>query len=485
MAFQVWIVGRIGSAGVGLFQLTMSVSGLAIVFSISGIRFASTRLVSEEMGAGKHGGIGQVMGRCIGYSLFFGMTAMVILFSSSAPIGFLWIGDARTVRPLRLIALSLPFISASSVFSGYFTACGRVYKNALIQITEQLVRIGLVAFFLRYTPVGDIERACTAVVLAGAIAEVFSFSLTVILYFFDRRLHGLPGEVSEGLTGRMLGVALPLAISAYARSSLSTIEQLLVPRGLRLAGLTANAALAGYGVIQGMVFPIIFFPSSFLLALNEMLVPDLTDAQVSGKTEYISYAADSLIRNCLMFSFGAAALLFTFADRLSLTVYSSREAGQYIRFFALLTPVIYMDMVTDGMLKGLGQQLHSMAINIADAAISVTLVWILLPRLGLWGYMLIICFTECFNLTFSVRRLNELIDLKLSPGMVFPPLICALGAAQITQLAVSVAKLGVSVVSLILVILICLLIYLGLLKITGCISQGERGRSGNIKTQMS
>ena len=49
MSFQVWLAGRIGSAGIGLYQLVVSVSFLCTTFAISGVRFAATRLVSEEM----------------------------------------------------------------------------------------------------------------------------------------------------------------------------------------------------------------------------------------------------------------------------------------------------------------------------------------------------------------------------------------------------------------------------------------------------
>ena len=51
LAFQIWLAGRIGSAGIGLFQLVMSVGGFAMTFAISGIRFGTTRLVAEELGA--------------------------------------------------------------------------------------------------------------------------------------------------------------------------------------------------------------------------------------------------------------------------------------------------------------------------------------------------------------------------------------------------------------------------------------------------
>lgn len=56
MAFRSGLVGRIGSAGIGLYQLVLSVTNLLATFAISGIRFASTRLVSEELGLENPGG---------------------------------------------------------------------------------------------------------------------------------------------------------------------------------------------------------------------------------------------------------------------------------------------------------------------------------------------------------------------------------------------------------------------------------------------
>ena len=49
-----------------------------------------------------------------------------------------------------------------------------------------------------------------------------------------------------------------------------------------------------------------------------------------------------------------------------LAIYKSGEVGSYIRLLAALMPVMYMDTVTDGMLRGLGQQLHVMRYNIID-----------------------------------------------------------------------------------------------------------------------
>lgn len=473
LAFQVWLVGRIGSAGIGLFQLVMSVSMLCTTFAISGIRFAATRLISEELGLGRGGGVGKAMRRCFAYGAFFGMAAFLILWHGAEPVGFLWIGDARTVYPLKLLSLSLPFISLSSVMSGYFTATGRVYKSAITQVSEQLVRIALVALFLSMTRDGDIEQACSAVVAGGTAAEVFSFVMAAIIYSLDRKTHGEKGGDSRGLTSRMFSIALPLAFSAYARTSLSTLEHLLVPRGLKASGMSADSALSGYGVIQGMVFPIITFPSCFLMALAEMLVPELTEAQVSGRNAYISTTVSRLMQRCAMFSIAAAVLLFTYAESLGEVIYSSAEAGKYIKIFSFLVPVIYMDMVTDGCLKGLGQHMHSMVYNICDAAISVVLVYAILPKYALIGYICIICFTECFNFILSIRRLSKVSNIRPGFVKILLSALCSIAAVQAVRLLENVAGLDFSrsVPLIVLAISAYALLYMVLIRLCGVSSR--------------
>lgn len=413
MAFQVWLAGRIGSAGIGLYQLVLSVAFLCTTFAVSGIRFAATRLVSEELGHERSWSVAAAMRRCFAYSLFFGLSAMAVLFSFAEPIGFLWIGDARTVKSLKLIAFSMPFLSLSSVMSGYFTACGRVWKPTVVHLGEQLITIGFVAYFLAHSPAGDIEKNCAAVMLGNVCGDVISFVCMLLFYLTDRHSVRDYSAQKLKLTSRMLKVALPLAVSAYARSALSTLEHLLVPRGLKAAGFSADRALSGYGVIQGMVLPIVSFPACILMALAELIIPELTEAQVRGNDGDISKTVSLLIKKGLGYSSAVALVLFVFADKLGVRIYSSPEAGDYLRLLAPLIPIMYTDMVADGCLKGLGQQLWCMGINLLDALLGVLLVWQVLPVFALKGYICIIYFNECLNFALSIMRLRKVTKIRL------------------------------------------------------------------------
>ena len=154
-----------------------------------------------------------------------------------------------------------------------------------------------------------------------------------------------------------------------------------------------------------MALPVVLFPSCLLYALADLLVPELTTAQVSGRCGDIRRLVRTLLYRCLLFACGTAVLLLAFSGPLGRLIYHSDDAGRYIRLLAPLVPVMYLDTVTDGCLRGLGQQTRCMAINVLDATFGVVLVWALLPRFGLAGYLFVLYFNECVNFTLSFTLL--------------------------------------------------------------------------------
>ena len=463
MVWQVWLVGRIGEAGVGLFQLVMSVAALAAAVAVSGSRYTATRLVSEELGLHRPDGAARALGVCLLYGLFFGLAAGTILLLLAEPIGFLWLGDARTVGPLLLLALEMPLTGLDAVMHGYFTAVGRVWKSVLVSVGQQAVTIAVTAFMLRDMTPGNIEYACRVVTAGRLIGAAMEAAAMTVVFLSDRRAHGVVRRhdtpASPGMTGRALSISVPLAMATYARSGLSTLQHLLVPIGLRASGLSADASLAGYGVIQGMALPTVLFPSCVMLAAAELIVPRLTEQQVRRGESGIRDTAERTLRYGCRYAALCAALLLALGDGLGLALYGSRQAGLYIRLFSLIVPVMYLDMLADGCLKGLGEMMFCMYVNIADAGLTALMVWLLLPRWGLAAYIATICFTELFNFTLSLLRLKKVSGLRLTslelPRITVRAALCG-GLAWICFHAISA---GNGVPALIFSIVVSVIVY--------------------------
>lgn len=439
LVFNAYIANRIGAEGMGLFSLISSVYVFGVTLASAGIQLSVNRLVSEELAADNPRGASACLKTAALYAAITGTAAQIMLFSASGYIGRKLLGDARTVLSLRALSVSLPFIALSNVFSGYFYAVRRVIKSAAANVTEQAVKIALtVALLVPMLPRG-MEYACLAVVIGMSASEGASLFFLFILWLFDRKKHIKPsGREVKSPGRRLLSISVPIALSSLLRSALLTFEHVLIPRGLKRHGLDSAAALSAYGVIHGMVFPVILFPSALTGAVAGLMVAEMSsEATESGEygSREIRYMVKRSYQMTLLYAVAAAGVFVTFADPLGILIYNNAETARYMRIFAAAVPVMYLDTVTDGMLKGLNQQLPSMWYNIIDAAVSVVLVFILVPRLGIAGYVVTVFVTEALNASLSVSRLLIVTGASIPLfGTVVKPLFAALGAAAVCRL---------------------------------------------------
>ena len=420
--YRVWLNEGIGAAGMGLYELVMSVYSLTVTFASSGLGLASSRLTAEaaERGSGRE--IRSAVRKCAAVGIVTGLFSALFLFLFAGPVGRGWLGDARTVSSLRLLGVSMPFVALSTVLGGYFSAVGRVARSAGAGFAEQVFKIGLVGFLLkRLLPYGT-EYACLAVVAGTAAGEIFGALLSLVLYFSDLRRLPKEGRVRAGLWGRLLSVTVPVALTAWVRSALTTVEHILIPAGLKKAGAGHEEALASYGIFSGMTLPVVFFPASLVYSMTGLMIPDLAARKEAGDTVGIRSVCERFFRFTLAYGILSAAVLVSFARPLCAAIYGNPAAGEYLALTAPLIPVMYLDTATDSMLKGLGEQLYCMKVNLCDAAASVVLVWLLVPRFGVNGYILVIYLTEIFNAAFSIARLLSLTDIRppISGTLLYP-----------------------------------------------------------------
>ncbi|MBQ6262967.1 MAG: oligosaccharide flippase family protein [Clostridia bacterium] len=451
VSFNAYVSEKIGAESMGLFTLVMSVYGLAVIFACSGVNLASVRLSSEKAAILERNALNKreyvkcsssVIRSCLGYSLIFSLTASAVLFSFSTLIGEKLLGDPRCVTSLKIVSVSLPAISATSALSGYFTGIRKAYKNALTVVIEQFLKISVTSLALSITVPSfsdPVEYACIAVVGGSAVAEAFSLIVGSILYFTDSKVPAgvTPGDGdnTECVSIRAdlketASISLPTAVGSYARSGLVTAEHLLIPGGLRKHGLNASSALASYGIMQGMVFPLILFPSALPASFSSLLIPEIAGLSATGDRKKIERAANKALSVSLMFSVGVSAVFLNFARDFGMTLYDQPDAVTGIMIMAPLVPVMYLDSTVDALLKGLGAQLDSMKINIADAAASLLLVFVLVPLLGIYGYMITVYFCEILNLILSFTRLVHVAGFKPS---VVAPLVKSLLSAAFTS----------------------------------------------------
>lgn len=486
--FNVYISNRIGAVSMGIFTLVTSVYGFALTIATSGINLATTKLVSEAMGKAAQkeeynvsSTVSAVMKKSLLFSLSVSSFTAILLFLSSSFIGKEILRDQRTVSSLQILAFSLPPIAISSSLCGYFTALRKVYKNALIQILGQALRIFLCVVLLGSTLGKDMESACVAIVIGITLSEVCAFAVQALLFVLEKKKskNKLDPSYDKSLTKKLLPITVPVALSAYMRSALITVEHLLIPWGLEKSGSSRDISLAAYGTIHSVVFPLVLFPSAISASFAGLLVPEISESDASGDKERIDRIISRVLKTALIYSIGVAAVMMCLSEAFGKVIFPESQSGKYIALIAPLIPIMYLDTSVDSILKGLGYQFYSMVINIADALMSVILVWILLPRLGISGYIITVYFTEIVNATLSITKLLLVTKAKIRVfEWIAKPIICSVCATLALKLIFDALSLSVAnVFSLTLGILIIALIYIILLAVSGAISPKKILRS--------
>lgn len=472
VSFNVYLTNRIGSAGIGLFQLIMSVYALAVTIASAGIRLGATRLVTESL-CKKETSADKVIKLCIKYSLFTGCAVAGIMFILSGFISRKWIMDERAEYSLKILALSLPPVAVSAALNGYFTARKTLVKYSIIQLIEQLCRIGATVFGLAVAAGNGLSALCGAIAAGSTLSEVVSCVLSCTFYIIDKKEPN--GIDKKGLLKRLMHISVPDAIGSGMRSILLTVEHLLIPVGFRKSGQKTEEALSTYGTVHGMALPVILYPAAVLTALSGLLVPELSGFLAMGQNEKINRVSNECLKLTAMFAFGTGVFMFFFAEKTALAVYGDTESAFYIKLLSVLLPVMYLDTVTDGLLKGLDQQLASMRYNIIDSGLCVVLVYFLLPQFAVKGYIFILFLSEIINFAFSFNRLTKTAEIKINLiSDLGKPLLAATGSGSVLHIIMYFYFTDISskpALALLTVLFVC--IYFPLLYILGCIDKKD------------
>ena len=434
MFFGAFISRTVGAEGTGLYTLIMTVYSFAVTLATSGISLTVTRLVASAIGEGRPEGVGKVLKGAFIYSLGFGVLATLGLFFGADFLGNRILSDSRTVISLKVLALSLIPISLSSVLSGYFVGVKRVAFNAAASVFCQFLKIGLTVALVTYLSPYGMVSAVIGICLGITLTEILGFLLIFFEFLYDRHKNGVKSPCRKAELSAVSSTALPLAFSAYVRSLLLNVEHILIPKRLRDSGESNAEAYAHYGTLHGMALPLVTYPMSPLSSFSGLLVPEFAEDMSAGRQKRMNRIAERAINTTLAYAVISAVFLFVFAEELGYTVYNSYDAGYYISTLALVVPIMYLDHVTDSMLKGIGEQVFSMWVNITDSLLSVILVWLLIPRMGIMGYAVVIVIMETYNFALSFYRLKRKISFKIKflPAMIIP-LLASLFAAFISR----------------------------------------------------
>ena len=413
---RLFMASRIGSEGMGLYQLILSVYTMFSTFATAGFTVSVSRLIAEK--DQRSGGDARLLFRnSFIASSVISAVATVLMLVLADTFAVRLLGDARCAAPLRILALSMPFMALAACLKGWFIAKLKAIVTASASLFEQIVKIAVIALFLNVFLVNtsDIGALCTGIVAGVTISEMCSFTYLFLFKYLPSRKQkqtDIPTESKKDSMRSLISVTAPISLSVYVTSILHTAETLLIPFVFESYSGDRSYALSRFGMIRGMVVPVLFFPFAFLASLVSVCTPEISRLNLLSDRKPLFAKISSLMSLVSVISVAVGGLFFFLPSQIGNAFYPNENTAYAIRILALVTPFMYAETVSDGMLKAIGEQVQTLKFSVYNSVLRVVLILFFVSKTGDNGYLWLLVISNSFTYFLCRRRLYKATGVK-------------------------------------------------------------------------
>jgi len=362
-----------GAEAMGVMELSSSGIMLAITPVTAGIPTAMSRLTAKP-GADRKAVLQS------GLSLVRRLSLMVIPALLVLSPGMAWLlGDWRTLPSILTSAPAVLLLGLCAVYSGWFYGLSDARTPALNECVEQTVRCLLCLALL-------LIWGKRSVALAAALPGLAEIAAGVAVWLLFRRaapsLRGTP--VSTDLRRQLLSLSAPTTASRLCQTGLRALNAVLLPVCLRRSGLTQSAATAQFGMLGGMVMPLMMLPGVVTGAICMVAAPAVSREE--GNRIHLLHTMRRLLLSSASVGAAAMILLYLSAGFISRHLYHEPALEPLLRLMCPCALLMALQQVQFGLITGLGLQRKALTATVATSILSLLLTAVLCPQPALRLY---------------------------------------------------------------------------------------------------
>jgi stage V sporulation protein B len=213
-------------------------------------------------------------------------------------------------------------------------------------------------------------------------------------------------------------MALPLIANKLTLNLLQSIEAVQIPNMLIRSGMSQSQALSNYGVLTGMTLPLILFPSAITSSMSVLLLPYISEASAQKNDGKVKASIIRCVSFCLLLGSGFCILFLFGGPYLGRLLFDSELAGSYIQALSITCPLLYLSGILTSTLHGLGKALRAFIYNVLSLSLRLLFVFLLIPRIGMYGYLLGILVSEGLLVFLMLSGLKSYLRLPDRAGSI-------------------------------------------------------------------
>ncbi len=397
--YRIVLARLLGAEGLGLYQIALSHNLLFQTSSRGGIPVTLSRTVSRLNADGKsdRSGGALIAATLLGLSIALPVTLILLPFAEYIPF---FKGDASV---LKILILSLIVNSADAAVTGYFWGNKEFFPTSMFEMAEQIITVSLGVLFLSgagsLSPVRGAERAAWAHTLGCVIS--FAIALAVLLRRKPKFTSPKP------FFKPLFRTATPITAVRVAATATGAAVAVLFPFALSQAGMSSAAALQAFGVVTGMVMPLLYAPLTIIGSLAIVLIPELSEAAARRDGKKLQRNTE----RSLLFSLAIPCLLFPFFHALGASLgalaYQNALAGEMLSRCAILLVPLSLNAILMSILNSLGYERKTLMLSIFGSVAFVAGIFLLTKFVGVYAFPISLFLQLAIELIFGFRLLQK------------------------------------------------------------------------------
>ncbi len=426
--FRIFLADTLNAQGMGIFQLIMSLYMLIVTFATAGISFSVSRMISENMAIENKKNPKTIIKISILWAFSLGVLICISLLAFKEKIAILILHEQKTTLSIFWLAFSIPFIAVSSCVKGYFYAKRKPLLPSMAFVFEQILKMLFVYFMFKNFNTTDLEKSCAIIAIGMTISEISSCLITYCLYIKSKNeINKQKFEKSNKISilKNVLKISVPIQLSSSFNALLRLIESILIIECLNIFTKgDAKYATESYGIIKGMVLPLIMFPTSFLQSIITVLIPELSGARAKGNKIAVKKACEKSLQLTTLLGIFVSSIFVIFPFEIASIFYKNPEVAPMLKKLSLICPIIYVQLICMGILNAIGEQITSLKYNILEGVLRIILILLLVPRGGINSFLISMFIVETFSLILYSIKLFKVTYFPLCVSKIlFKPII--------------------------------------------------------------
>lgn len=383
----------IGEYGISLYTIATPTYSLLLTIATLAIPISISKLVSENKGRSI-----RILTSASTLIIFINFILILIIILTHDFIATNLLKEPQAGPILLAFALTLPFVSISSVLKGYFAGKQNMLPHGISNVIEQIIRLIIIITVLPILMKISVMAAVLGLILLTIISEICS--IIVFLFFLPKKINFNTNiRPSMPITKDILNISLPTVSSRIIGNIGYFFEPIILTNLLLISGYSNSYILAEYGAYNAYSLSLLTMPGFFIAAIATSLLPEISKFHSANNNLMVKRRIKQGLLFALIIGTFFSLIIYIFRDTLLFTLYNTTRGSNYIKILAPFFVLFYLEGVLTSSLQALGHAKTTMNISLWGVIIKLAIMAILsLCHIGLYSLVI----AEIINILFVV-----------------------------------------------------------------------------------